>query len=109
MDERQEQELQTPIEKLLDQNNADPIVLYNEEDEAIEFEQIAVIPYKKDIYAILRPTAEMEGIADDEALVFVISEAQQTLVVVEDDFIVDAVFREYYALWEEANKDKKWN
>lgn len=106
MDNRQKQEPQTPIEKLLDQNNADPIVLYNEEDEAVVFEQIAVIPYHGATYAILRPIAHMDGVADDEALTFVISEAQQALIIVEEDFIVDAVFEKYYALLDAANQDK---
>ena len=58
------------IEKLFDENNTDSIVLFDENGESVEFEQIAVVPYKGNVYAILKPVREMEGIAEDEALVF---------------------------------------
>ena len=88
----------SPIDKLLDDDNTDNIVLYNEENQEVEFEQIAVVPYGEKTYAILRPVAEVPGIADDEALVFVIDEvdSEDCLLIVEDDSIVDAVFKEYY-------------
>ena len=59
---------------LLDEENNDTITLYGDDDEPIEFEQIAVVPYDGSIYAILRPIVLFEGMNDDEALVFKIIE-----------------------------------
>ena len=93
----------SPIEMLLDENNDENIRLYNEENQEVEFEQIALIPIDEKTYAILRPVSGMEDIAEDEALVFVIDEIddEECLVVVEDDDLVDKVFDEYYHMLEE--------
>ena len=52
-----------PIEQILDENNIDNIVLYNENDEPFEFEQIAIIPLedgeKQSLYAILLPVTPL--------------------------------------------------
>ena len=92
-----------PIDMILDENNTDPIVLYNENDDPVQFEQIALIPLEDGTYVILKPVEDIEGIADDEALVFQITEldGEDVLVVVEDDAIIDVVFDEYYALLKE--------
>lgn len=88
----------TPIEQLLDENNTDNIILYNEDGEAIEFEQIALVPLDGETFAILRPLIEDDDIAEDEALVFAIEnvDGEDVLVTVDDDEVVDAVFEEYY-------------
>ncbi len=100
-------EFLSPIDMLLDENNTENIKLYNEENQEIEFEQIALVPIDNKTYAILRPVAEMEGIAEDEALVFVIDEIddEDCLVIVEDDSIVDKVFEEYYKMLKEEGVD----
>lgn len=94
------EEFLSPIDMLLDENNTDNIKLFNEENEEVEFEQIALVPIDERIYAILKPAAAMEGVADDEALVFGIEEIddEDCLVIVEDDTIVDKVFEEYYKM-----------
>ena len=93
------------IEKILDENNIDPITLYDEFNKESKFDQVAVIPLDEKIYVILKPITEIAGVADDEALVFVIEEIddEDVLTVVCDDEIVDRVFDEYYKLFEEAN------
>ena len=92
------------IEKLLDENNDENLVLYDENDNAVEFEQVAVIPYCEKVYAILSPVQKIEGVAD-EAFVFVIEEIddEDCIVMVQDNEIIDAVFVEYYKLLDESN------
>ena len=91
-----------PIEQILDENNLDNIVLYNEQDEPFEFEQIAVIPLendgKQDLYAILLPLTPLAGIEEDEALVFEINERENVIRVCGDDNIIDRVMTEYEKL-----------
>ena len=94
------EEFVSPIDMLLDENNNDNIKLFNENNEEIEFEQIALVPVDGKTYAILKPAADMEGVADDEALVFAIDEVdgEECLVIVEDDSVIDKVFADYYEM-----------
>lgn len=103
--EEKELNVENAIDALFDQNNNDNITLYNEKDEPVEFEQIALIPLDDIVYAILRPVKEIEGVAADEAFVFEIVEDEETgdaLRLVEDDKIIDAVFADYNKLFDEA-------
>ncbi len=98
------------IERLLDENDLGTIVLYDENDKEVEFEQIAIIPYQNEVYAILKPVEKMEGVADDEAIVFLLDadeESDEVLSVVEDDAVIDAVFDAYYKLLDEDNENNE--
>ena len=53
------------IDALFDENNTDNIVLYNEREEEVEFEQVAIIPIIENLYAILKPVQKIDGVADD--------------------------------------------
>ena len=102
--EEKELNMENAIDALFDENNTDNIKLYNEKDEEIEFEQIALIPLDDVVYAILKPVMEIEGVADDEAFVFEIVEDEdngESLRLVEDDKIIDAVFDDYNKLLDE--------
>ena len=92
------------IEKILDENNEDNIILYDEDNNPVEFEQVAVIPMDDSVYVILVPVTPMEGVGEDEGVVFVIEEDEDgdalLSLVVEDD-VIDAVFNEYDSLLEE--------
>lgn len=98
-------EIINPLDALLDENNNDNIVLYAEDDEATEFEQVAVIPMEDALYCILRPV-DMPEIEDDVAFVFAITgEGEEaSLDLVEDDEIIDAVFEIYYSLFDEEEE-----
>ncbi len=97
-----------PIEKLLDENNNENIVLYDENGNALEFEQIALIVLGGNVYPLLHPLVQEEGIDEDTGLVFqiiVTDDGEEVLEVVDDEEVVDAVFEEYYALLEQAQPD----
>ena len=92
------------IEKILDENNEDNIILFDDDNNPVEFEQVAVIPMDDSVYVILVPVTPMEGVGEDEGVVFVIEEDDEgealLSLVVEDD-VIDAVFNEYDSLLEE--------
>ena len=94
-----------PIDRIFDENDSDPIILYGESGEEIAFEQIALIPLEGRVYVIMQPVELLEGMSDDEALVFEILErdGEAVLDVVLDDEIIDAVFAKYDILFAEAN------
>lgn len=103
------EEVKNPIDCLYDENNTDPIVLFNEKGEEIAFEQIALIPKKNKTYAILKPTKPMEGVGENEGLVFSIEvskeDNQEYLVLVTDSKIIDEVFAVYDELVDEENAE----
>ena len=81
--------------------NDDIITLLSDTGEEIAFIEIAGIAYKGNFYALLQPVELIEGMSDDEALVFKVSrtESGEDKFEIElDDEIIDAVFAEYNRL-----------
>lgn len=102
------------LDVLLDQDNREPIVLMDETGKQMTFEQVAVIPYEvrkeKRLYCVLKPLDKIEGIADDEAIVFLVDtddEGNSIIRIEEDEEVAIAVFDKYYDLLEEAQKEEK--
>ena len=85
------------IDILLDENDNDNVILYNENGEEVEFMQIAIIPLDEIVYAILKPVEPMEGLGADEGLVFTINEdCEEPFLELEVDLeIIDKVFDIY--------------
>ena len=94
------------LDVLLDAENKDPIVLTDEKGKSFAFEQIAVIPYNQRIYAVLHPIDRIEGVEDDEAVVFYVDDSKDdpVLVVETDEPTALAVFGKYYDLLEKGFK-----
>lgn len=94
------------LDTLLDEENNDPIVLENERGEKIVFEQIAIIPKVEDLYCILKPVEPIDGLEEDEALVFKIlenEEGEASLMLETDEDVIDEVFNVYYDLLDEED------
>jgi len=105
-------EEKSPIDRLFDEDDVSPISLYNEKGEEVKFEQIAIIPIKNNTYAILKPVEEMEGVGEDEALVFEIVEGENEdgeeddhLDLVADIDVIDKVFEVYNKLMDEEENN----
>ena len=82
----------------------DIITLTSENNEEIDFVNIAQIVYQSKIYAILQPVELLDGMDEDEAFVFEVKtdeEGQNSYTIVTDDEIVDEVFSRYNHLLEE--------
>ncbi|MCM1395805.1 MAG: hypothetical protein NC132_06865 [Corallococcus sp.] len=93
------------LEILLDENNKEPIYLVDEQGCKLRFKQIAVIPYELDgetsLFAILAPLDKLEGVGEDEALVFRYYEENGGILKVETDTaLAEAIFDEYYLMLE---------
>lgn len=94
------------LDKICDENNTDVIALTNENGEEIAFEQIAVIPQDGVLYVIMKPVAPMEGVGEDEGLVFLVNEKMQSFVLVTDEEVIDRVFAVYDDLVEAEKEDE---
>ena len=97
------------LDVLLDKDNKEPIVLMDEKGRQIAFEQVAIIPYdikeERFLYCVLKPIDQVDGVAEDEAIVFVVDQdktGNTILRVEEDEERAIAVFDKYYDLLEEA-------
>ena len=98
------------IDVLLDEKNTAPIYMVDENGRQLKFDQVAVIPYGEDeLYCILKPITKIEGVADDEAIVFRVEEDKDgnaILRVEENEEIAISIFDQYYNLVEEAEAEK---
>ena len=103
--------MKTILDILLDPEDSEPIALVNESGKSVRFEQVAVVPHKDKIYCILKPLDGMEGVADDEAVVFWVDDTDDydpLLRVETDEKTCLDIFDVYYDLIEqEQNKQKK--
>ena len=92
-------------EKLLDPECDDDITLYDEDGNETVFGQVAIIPMDEKIYAILTPITPIEGVGEDEGIVFLLDEIddEEALSIVLEEDIVDRVFDEYEKLCEEED------
>lgn len=92
-------------DKLFDDNNEERVHITDEDGRDIEFEQVAVVDYEGAYYAILKPVTELEGVSDDEVLIFFIDEENDKLVYVEDEDVGDGVMDVFYEMLEEYDEE----
>ena len=91
-----------------EESDDDIVTLLDKDGNEVDMVQIAGINYRGKFYAILQPVELLEGMDDDEALVFKVTRDRngddQFEIELNDD-IIDAVFEEYNRLLdEEMNK-----
>ena len=80
------------------------VTLKNADGEDVDFLEIAGIAYKGNFYAILQPVELIEGMDDDDALVFKVTkraDGENNFELELDDEINTAVFEEYNRLLDE--------
>ena len=85
------------------------ITLATPDGEEVDFTEIAAVEFEDKLYVIMQPVELFEGMEDDEALVFAVSDENEEdarFDVVSDDRIIDGVFAEYYKLLDNAESDE---
>lgn len=88
----------------------DIVTLHSADGDDIEFVEIAGIAHKGNFYAILQPVELLEGMNEDEALVFLVSrdeEGNDRFEICLDDEIIEAVFAEYNRLLDNAQEENE--
>ena len=89
----------------MEEDDDDIVTLLSADGEEIDFVEIAGIAYKGSFYAILQPVELLDGMDDDEALVFKVTrgkDGEDKFEIELDDTVIDAVFAEYNKLLDEA-------
>lgn len=97
------------IEHMVEDDD-DVVTLMAADGEEIDFIEIAGIAYRGNFYAILQPVELLDGMEEDEALVFKVTrgkDGEDKFEVELDDTIIDAVFVEYNRLLAEAEGQGK--
>ena len=87
----------------------DIVTLLSANGEEIDFVEIAGIVHNGKFYAILQPVELLDGMDEDEALVFEVSrgeDGEDKFSIVTDDEIIDIVFEKYNQLFDEANSEE---
>ena len=87
------------------EDDDDIVTLMSANGEEIDFVEIAGIAYRGNFYAILQPVELLDGMEEDEALVFKVTrgkDGEDKFEVELDDAVIDAVFVEYNRLLDEA-------
>ena len=93
------------VDRLFDESNDDKIYVKDTDGREIEFEQVAVVDFEENYYAVLKPTSALEGVGEDEFLVFLIDEEKDCLVYEEDERVIDGVSEEFEAMLEELDEE----
>jgi len=86
------------------------VTLYDDNNKPVDFFEVACIEYEENFYVLLQPVEEMEGIADDEVVIFRLDpnpedEDEDLFVPVEDQKLLEKVFEEF--LRKVADEDKE--
>lgn len=88
----------------------DVVTLIADDGEEIDFIEVAGIAYRGNFYAVLQPVELLEGMEQDEALVFKVTrgkDGDDKFEIELDDAIIDAVFEEYNKLLDGAAADNQ--
>ena len=93
------------VDRIFDENNNENIFIKDNDGRDIEFEQLAVVDFEENYYAVLQPVTPMEGVGEDEVLIFKIDEEKDCLVYEEDDRVMEGVYNEFMEMLEELDEE----
>ena len=92
------------IEEAVDLEEDSIVTLTSADGQEIDFVEIAGIALRGNFYVILQPVELLEGMGEDEALVFKAYQSrdgEDHFDIELDDEIINEVFEEYYRLLDE--------
>ena len=85
-------------------NDDEPIELITDDGKKLKFYVVGTIEYKGKNYSAFEPAEQMEGIEDDDLIIFELAgddEETCDLLPVEDEALLDEVFEEFCRILEE--------
>lgn len=94
------------LDVLLDADNTAPIYITDSNGKVLKFDQIAVIPHDDDLYCILKPITPIDGVGENEAIVFHVdtdSDGKAGLSIEEDEKKAYIIFQKYEKLLTEED------
>lgn len=91
---------------LFDATEKQPLTLKNADGISIEFEQIFATEKGREIFCILRPLANIEGLSFHAALVFSVDK-KGVFRAVNDKQLSEEIFAEYYSTMQRVQKRER--
>ncbi len=85
-------------------NDDEPIELITDDGKKLKFYVVGTIEYKGKNYSAFEPAEQMEGIEDDDLVIFELAgddEETCELLPIEDEALLDEVFEEFCRVLEE--------
>ncbi len=79
------------------------VELEDEEGKVAKFRHVATIDYQNDWYVFFSPAEELDGLSEDEVIIFKLGEDEgaDVFLPIEDDALLDAVYNEYVRIMED--------
>ena len=84
------------------------ITLQDEQGNPVKFIEVACVEYEDELYVLLSPAQEIEGIGEDEVIVCKLEpqdEETQLIVPLDDEELMNKVFEEYLRTAHECGCD----
>jgi len=92
------------VKKMVEDED-DIVTLVASNGQELDFVEIAGILYRNNFYAILQPVKLLEGMGDNEAIVFRVTpnkDGTDNFDIELDETIIKAVYKEYEKLYDDA-------
>lgn len=85
----------------------DVVEFSDEQGKVMKFYHLDTIQYENRFFAFFVPAEEIEGISQDELIIYEVAgnPGEEELVPVEDDDLLDAVYEEFCAMMDEEGCD----
>ncbi len=93
----------------LPEEDFEVVELVDEDGNTVNFRHVATIDYNDEWFVFFSPEEEMDGITDDEVVIFKLGadeNGQDVFLPIEDEKLIDAVYNEYVRMIEEDNDDE---
>lgn len=87
------------------------ITLYDEDDNPVDFAEVACVEYEGNFYALLQPVEPVEGMEEDEVIICLLEQQEdgtENVIPITDEELGEKVFNEYLkAVADEECDDEK--
>ena len=103
MEDKKMYESENPVEG----EELSVVELVDDGGRKMKFYHIGTMDYKEECFAFFQPAEEIEGVNEDEVVIFLISEdenGKEVLLPIEDEKKLDAVYEEFCKAMEEEDE-----
>ena len=83
------------------EEEGDIVELIDEEGKSVNFRHVATIDYQNEWYVFFSPTEELDGLSEDEVVIFKLAEDEDgsdLFLPIEDEALLEAVYNEYVTI-----------
>lgn len=78
-------------------DDGEVITLFDDKEKPVNFTQVACVDYEGEFFALLQPAEKIEGISEDEVVIFKLQEGKDNdmFVPVDSEELLNKVFEQY--------------